>query len=160
MTQKNISHYRIIEKLGAGGMGEVYLAEDTLLNRKVAIKLLPPEATADKRAGKRLVREAQAVAALDHPNICSIYEVAEEDGRSFIVMQYIEGQTLDARVKRAPLALSESLAIAAQIADALAEAHSRGIVQSRHQAGELMLRRDGIAKVLDFGLAKLTERML
>src|SRR5713101_2641265 len=105
----NISHYRIVSPLGAGGMGEVYLAEDTQLGRRVAIKLLPPETISDEHARKRLVREARAAATLDHPNICSIYEVGEADGRSFIAMQYIEGETLDARIKRKPLELKESL---------------------------------------------------
>src|SRR6266704_6715899 len=108
-----ISHYRIIDKLGAGGMGEVYLAQDTKLDRRVAIKFLPERLVADEQARKRLVREARAAAKLDHPNICSIYEVGEDDGRSFISMQYIEGETLDARIKIKPLELKESLTIAA-----------------------------------------------
>src|SRR6266481_1561071 len=102
-----LSHYRIVSKIGAGGMGEVYLAVDTKLDRKVAIKFLPESLTADEQAGKRLVREAQAAAKLDHPNICAIHEVSEEDGRSFIVMQYVEGETLDSRMKRKPLDSSE-----------------------------------------------------
>src|SRR6184192_2401595 len=104
----NISHYRIRSKIGEGGMGEVYLAQDTKLDRKVAIKFLPESLMADERARKRLVREAQAAAKLDHPNICAIHEVSEEDGRSFIVMQYVEGETLDSRMKRKPFDLSES----------------------------------------------------
>src|SRR5437870_4240505 len=123
-----ICHYRIVRKLGAGGMGEVYLAEDTQLDRKVAIKFLPIESVADKQAKKRLVREAQAAAKLDHPNICSIYEVGEENNHSFIVMQYVEGETLASRIQRKPIELTESLDIAVQVADALAEAHSRGII--------------------------------
>ncbi|HSE24166.1 MAG TPA: protein kinase, partial [Pyrinomonadaceae bacterium] len=95
-----IGHYNIISRIGAGGMGEVYLAQDTKLDRKVAIKLLPGSLVADKQARKRLVREAQAAAKLDHPNICSVYEVGDEDGRTFIVMQYVEGETLDVRKKR------------------------------------------------------------
>ncbi len=109
-------------------MGEVYLAEDTQLDRKVAIKLLPPDAVADEHAKKRLIREARAAAKLDHPNICSIYEVGEEDGRTFIVMQYVEGETLDSRIQRKPMELKESLDIAVQVTDALSEAHSRGII--------------------------------
>jgi serine/threonine protein kinase len=115
-----ISHYRIISRLGAGGMGEVYLAEDLRLNRQVAIKFLPPDLMADERAKKRLLREAQAAAALDHPNICAVYEVGEEQGRSFIVMQYVAGETLAARLKRQPLEVKEALAVAAQVAEALA----------------------------------------
>ena len=120
-----ISHYRILRLLGAGGMGEVYLAEDTQLDRRVAIKLLP-ESTADEHLNKRLVREAKAVAKLDHPNICSIHQVGEEDGRSFIVMPYIDGETLDIKLKRTPPELRESVDIAVQVAGALAEAHSHG----------------------------------
>src|SRR5438552_18832332 len=124
----NISHYRILSKIGAGGMGEVYLAQDTKLDRKVAIKFLPERLVADEQARKRLVREARAAAKLDHPNICSIYEVSEDDGRSFIVMQHVEGETLDSRMKRKSLDLSESLSIVSQVADALAEAHAHGLV--------------------------------
>src|SRR5437660_3021801 len=119
-----LGRYEIRSKIGAGGMGEVYLAEDTQLGRRVAIKLLSPELVADERANKRLVKEARAAATLDHPNICSIHEVGEEEGRSFIVMQYVEGETLDFKMTRKPIELSESLSIAAQIADALSEAHS------------------------------------
>jgi len=109
-------------------MGEVYLAEDTKLNRKVAIKLLPAGSVESETANRRLLREAQSAANLDHPNICAIHEVSEEDGRNFICMQYVEGETLAARMKRHPLELSETLAIATQVADALAEAHARGII--------------------------------
>src|SRR6266581_4740283 len=123
-----LGRYEIRSKLGEGGMGQVYLAQDTQLGRRVAIKLLPAGAISDEHARKRLVREARAAATLDHPHICSIYEVGEADGRTFIAMQYIEGETLDARIKRKPLDLKESLAIASQITDALAEAHSHGIV--------------------------------
>jgi tetratricopeptide (TPR) repeat protein/predicted Ser/Thr protein kinase len=149
-----LSHYRIVSKIGAGGMGEVYLAQDTKLNRKVAIKFLPESLTADEQAIKRLVREAQAAARLDHPNICTIHEVSEADGRSFIVMQYIEGETLDSRMKRKPLDLSESLGIAAQVADALAEAHAHGIVHRDIKPSNIMITPRGKVKVLDFGLAK------
>src|SRR5438094_10667093 len=100
MISETISHYRILQKLGAGGMGEVYLAEDTRLGRKVALKLLPASTVADERAKKRLLREARAAATLDHPNICAVYEVGEANGQSFIVMQYVEGETLAARIKR------------------------------------------------------------
>ena len=107
MIQETVSHYRILKKLGAGGMGEVYLAEDTQLDRKVAIKFLPEESTADEQAERRLIREARAAAKLDHPNICSIYEVGEEGSRSFIVMQYIEGETLAKLIQRKPLEVSK-----------------------------------------------------
>src|SRR4030095_2978504 len=102
MISQTISHYRIVSKLGAGGMGEVYLAEDTRLDRKVAIKFLPPESTADEQAKRRLIREAKAAAKLDHPNICSIYEVAEAEGQTLIAMQYVEGETLAHRIKHEP----------------------------------------------------------
>jgi serine/threonine protein kinase len=104
MIGETLSHYRIVSKLGAGGMGEVYLAVDTRLDRKVAIKFLPPESAADQQAKKRLIREARVAAKLDHPNICAIHEVAEEASHSFIVMQYVEGETLASRIQRKPLA--------------------------------------------------------
>src|SRR2546428_2141379 len=155
-VNSNISHYRILSKLGAGGMGEVYLAEDTQLGRHVAIKLLPPETVSDEHARKRLVREARAVATLDHPNICSIYEVGEADGRSFIAMQYIEGETLDLKLKQKPLELKDSLAIASQVADALAEAHTHGIIHRDVKPSNIIITARGQAKVMDFGLAKVT----
>jgi eukaryotic-like serine/threonine-protein kinase len=155
-----ISHYRILSRLGAGGMGEVYLAEDTQLDRKVAIKFLPPGSTADEQARRRLVREARAAATLDHQNICSIYEVAEEEGRSFIVMQYIEGETLAKLIQSKPPELRESLEIAAQVADALAEAHSRGIVHRDIKPQNVMITARGQVKVLDFGLAKVARENL
>src|SRR3989475_10475181 len=123
-----LGRYEIRSQIGAGGMGEVYLAQDTKLDRKVAIKFLPERLVADEQARKRLVREARAAAKLDHPNICSIYEVSEDDGRSFIVMQHVEGETLDSRMKRKPFDLSEALSISSQVADALAEAHGHGII--------------------------------
>ncbi len=150
-----ISHYRILQKLGAGGMGEVYLAEDTQLGRRVAIKLLPTETISDEHARKRLVREARAAAMLDHPNICSVYEVGEADGRSFIAMQYIEGETLDAKLKRKPLELKESLKIASQVADALAEAHAQGIIHRDIKPQNIMITARGQVKVMDFGLASV-----
>lgn len=152
-----IAHYRIIRKLGAGGMGEVYLAEDSKLDRKVAIKFLPPESTADEQAKKRLVREARAAAKLDHPNICSIHEVSEEQGRSFIVMQYVEGETLDTRMKRKPFDWPESLTIATQVAGALAEAHTHGIIHRDIKPSNIIITSRGQAKVLDFGLAKFAR---
>jgi len=158
VDSQTISHYRIISKLGAGGMGEVYLAEDTRLDRKVAIKFLPPESTADEQAKKRLVREAKAAAKLDHPNICAIYEVNEEDSRSFIVMQYVEGETLAKLIERPPLELREALDIAVQMADALAEAHSRGIIHRDIKPQNVMVTARGQVKVLDFGLAKVVQQ--
>jgi serine/threonine protein kinase/tetratricopeptide (TPR) repeat protein len=155
VISQTISHYRIIKKLGEGGMGEVYLADDTKLDRKVAIKVLPPEAVVDDKAKSRLIREARAAAKLDHPNICSIYEVDERDGQNFIVMQYVEGETLAARMNNKPLEPREALELAAQIADALAEAHSHGIVHRDIKPQNIMLTARGQAKVMDFGLARV-----
>src|SRR6266542_3530717 len=143
--------------LGAGGMGEVYLAEDTQLGRRVALKLLPTQTISDEHARKRLVREARASATLDHPNICSVYEVGEADGRSFIAMQFVEGETLDIRMKRKPFALSESLAIGTQVADALAEAHAHGIIHRDIKPSNIIIAARGQAKVMDFGLAKVVQ---
>lgn len=154
MIGETISHYRIIEKLGRGGMGEVYLAEDKQLGRKVAIKFLPAEVATNENARQRLLREAQTAATLDHPNICAIYEVGQEGGYSFIVLQYIEGETLAARLKRQLPDLREALAIAAQVADALNEAHARGIIHRDIKPENIMLTTRGQVKVLDFGLAK------
>ncbi|HSE36682.1 MAG TPA: serine/threonine-protein kinase [Blastocatellia bacterium] len=154
---ETISHYRIIKKLGAGGMGEVFLAEDTTLHRKVAIKFLSAEAAADERAKKRLTREAHAAAILDHTNICSIYEVGDEAGRSFIAMQYVEGETLATRIRNKPLDLSECLEIAAQVADALTEAHSQGIIHRDIKPQNIMLTASHQAKVMDFGLADVVH---
>jgi eukaryotic-like serine/threonine-protein kinase len=127
LSGTRVGHYEIRSKIGAGGMGEVYLAEDTKLNRRVAIKFLPVDSVASEEANKRLLREAQAAAKLDHPNICAVHEVAEEDGRRFIVMPYVEGETLDGRMRRKPLELTESLIFAAQVADALSRRTSSSL---------------------------------
>jgi serine/threonine protein kinase len=153
----NLSHYRILSKLGGGGMGEVYLAEDTKLNRRVAIKLLPETAYADKQAHQRLIREARTAANLDHPNICSIHEIAEDGGHSFICMQYIEGETLDTLLKRKTLSQVEILSIAVQVADALAEAHSHETIHRDIKPSNIMITSRGAVKVMDFGLAKLMQ---
>ncbi|HMD18199.1 MAG TPA: protein kinase [Terriglobales bacterium] len=150
-----IKNYEILSPLGAGGMGEVYLAEDKRLGRKVAIKFLPAKVATDERAWQRLLREAKTAATLDHPNICAIYEVGQEAGRSFIVLQYVEGETLAARIKRQLPDLREALAIAAQVADALSEAHARGIIHRDIKPENIMLTTRGQVKVLDFGLAKV-----
>src|SRR3989454_8650121 len=150
-----LGHYEIKSRLGAGGMGEVYLAEDMRLGRRVAIKILPAETISDEHARKRLVREARAAATLDHPHICSVYEVGEANGRSFIAMQYIEGETLDLKLKQKPLELKESLAIASQIADALAEAHAHGIIHRDIKPSNIIITARGQAKVMDFGLARV-----
>ena len=157
MLSGKIGHYRIIEKLGQGGMGEVYLAEDTRLKRRVAIKFLPAELDANEQATGRLIREAQAAATLDHPNICAIYEVGECEGGRFIVMQYVEGETLAERNRRKSLDLRETLQAAVQVADALGEAHSRGIVHRDIKPQNIMITARGHVKLLDFGLAKVVE---
>jgi predicted ATPase len=151
-----LGSYEIVSLLGRGGMGEVYLAEDTRLRRKVALKLLPPESIADERAKTRLLREARAAAALDHTNICAVYEIGEAQGLSFIAMQYVEGETLADRMKRNALDLRMALAAATQVAAALAEAHRQGIVHRDIKPQNIMLSARGPVKVLDFGLAKGT----
>ena len=153
-----VSHYRILEKLGAGGMGEVYLAEDTTLGRRVALKILPEEHTRDPERLARFRQEAKAASALNHPNILTIYEVGESGGRHFIATEFVEGETLGARLgSRGSLGAGEALEIAAQIASALAASHGAGIVHRDLKPENVMLRKDGYVKVLDFGLAKLTE---
>ena len=157
MISETISHYRILNKLGAGGMGEVYLAEDTRLDRKIAIKFLPLDSVAEGLAGKRLIREAQAAAKLDHPNICGIHEIAEEDGRVFIVMQFVEGETLASRIQRKSLKIREALDVAVQVADALSHAHSRGVTHRDIKPQNIMITDSGQVKVLDFGLALVVQ---
>ena len=155
VKRETVSHYRILNKLGAGGMGEVYLAEDTVLNRRVAIKFLPQDIVSSQDAKSALIREAQAAAQLDHPNICTIHEVNEEKGQRFIVMEYVEGETLARRIKRKPLELNECLEIAVQVAAALAEAHNHGIIHRDINPQNIMLTAHHQAKVIDFGLARV-----
>ena len=157
MTPQAISHYRILKKLGQGGMGEVYLAEDTLLGRRVAIKFLAQRLMSEERAKKRFLREAHIVASLDHPNICAIHEIGEEDGRRFAVMQYIEGETLDSRMRHQSLQVDEVVGIAIQIAAALAEAHEHGVVHRDIKPQNMIINARGQVKVLDFGLSKLVQ---
>src|SRR6202158_3943271 len=154
MIAQSIAHYRIIKKLGAGGMGEVYLALDTKLDRRVAIKVLRPDSLAEENRKKRLLREAQAAAQLDHPNICAVYEINEADSLTFIVMQYIEGETLAEQMERQPLELSTALAIAEQAAEGLAEAHAHGIIHRDIKPQNIMITPRGQLKILDFGLSK------
>ena len=154
-----IRHYRVVSSIGAGGMGEVYLAEDTRLKRKVALKFLPTHFTQDKRYLQRFEQEARAVAALSHPNVCMIHEVVEtEDGRTCIVMEYVDGVTLRERIFERPMNIAEAVEIAKQIASALSAAHAARIIHRDIKLEKIMLRRDGYVKVLDFGLAKLTDR--
>jgi tetratricopeptide (TPR) repeat protein len=154
LVSQQLSHYQIIKKLGAGGMGEVFLAQDTRLERKVAIKILPAKSSEDDHARKRLIREAKAAATLDHPNICTIHEVNEEGDHPFIVMQYIEGETLWSKVKDNPLAPAAVVDIGIQAAEALAEAHSHGIIHRDIKSQNVIITPRGQVKVLDFGLAK------
>ena len=151
-----IAHYKILQKLGAGGMGEVYLAEDTRLYRQVAIKVLSPISVTDIQAEKRLMREAQAAAVLDHPNICAIHEVGDADGNLFIVMQYVKGETLSEKLRRGRLPINQAVGIAIQIADALTEAHAHGIIHRDIKPSNVIINGRGQAKVLDFSLAKNT----
>src|SRR5499433_930801 len=152
-----IAHYRVLAPLGAGGMGEVYMAEDTKLGRKVALKLLPAEFTRDAGRVRRFEQEARAASALNHPNILTIFEIGEANGARYIATEFIDGQTLRDRLNVDRLAPAAALDIATQIAAALAAAHEAGIVHRDIKPENVMLRRDGIVKVLDFGLAKLTE---
>jgi serine/threonine protein kinase len=157
-TGQTISHYRIHELLGRGGMGEVYRAEDQRLGRVMALKLLPPEFTQDDERLQRFKQEARAASSLNHPNIITIFEIGETDGLHFIATEFIDGVTLRQRLSEALLPLTESLDIAAQLASALAAAHDAGIIHRDIKPENVMIRRDGIVKVLDFGLAKLTEK--
>jgi tetratricopeptide (TPR) repeat protein len=149
-----LGHYNILSRLGAGGMGEVYLGADTRLDRRVAIKVLSPDSGDDQDAHHRLLREARIVASIDHPNVCTIYEVGQEANRSYIVMQYVEGMTLLERMRSGPIPLTETLDIGRQITAALEEAHQHGIVHSDIKPGNIMIGPSGVVKVVDFGVAK------
>ncbi|MCK4754541.1 MAG: protein kinase, partial [Calditrichia bacterium] len=156
LTGSTISHYRILDKLGEGGMGMVYKAEDLKLKRIVAIKFLPPSLTRDKEARMRFSQEAQSASALDHPNICTIFEIDQtEDAQIFMVMAYYDGQTLDKEIKSDQIPLKESLDISIKIAEGLAKAHKHGIVHRDIKPANIMVTEEGEVKILDFGLAKL-----
>jgi Tol biopolymer transport system component/tRNA A-37 threonylcarbamoyl transferase component Bud32 len=157
MVGRTISHYQITEKLGEGGMGVVYKARDSHLKRFVALKVLPPEKVADPERKQRFVREARSASALNHPNIVTVYDIDQSDGVDFIAMEHVEGKGLDELIGRKGLKLNEALKYAIQIADALAKAHAAGIVHRDLKPDNVMVTGDGRVKVLDFGLAKLTE---
>src|SRR5882724_8150502 len=150
-TNTTLSHYRIVSKLGAGAMGEVYLAQDTRLDRQVALKILPPEFAADADRMRRFVLEAKSASALNHPNIITIYEIGVADDTNFIATEFIEGQTVNARGR---LSLTMVLDVASQIASALQAAHVAGIIHRDIKPENVILRPDGLVKILDFGIAK------
>ncbi len=157
MVGKTISHYRVLEKLGGGGMGVVYKAEDTRLNRTVALKFLPRELTSDTEARKRFMHEAKAASSLDHANICTIHEIDQTDeGQIFICMAYYDGETLKKKIERGPLKIVDAIVITIQIAQGLTKAHDGNIIHRDIKPANIMMTRDGLVKIVDFGLAKLT----
>ena len=157
MIGSSISHYKIVAKLAEGGMGVVYKAEDTKLERTVALKFLAPHLLNDEEAKERFLREAKAAAALDHPNICTVHEIDEVDGKTFIVMAFLEGESLEERITQGPLSLKDALDIARQAADGLEAAHEKGIFHRDIKPANIMVDAKGRATIMDFGLARLTE---
>ncbi len=158
MIGKNISHYKILEKLGEGGMGVVYKAEDTKLKRMVALKFFTPQMLGTEEDRTRFVLEAQAAAKLDHPNICTVHEIDEADDQTFIAMAFVDGQSLEEKVESGVLDMDEALDIAIQVAEGLNEAHKKGIIHRDIKSANIMVTQDGKAKIMDFGLAKLAGR--
>ncbi len=158
MVGQTISHFRITAKLGEGGMGVVYKAEDTKLERTVALKFLPDHLLGDEEVRKRFEREAEAAAALNHPNVCTVHEISEVQGRSFIAMAFLEGESLDKKIEAGPLKLKDALDIAIQTAKGLQAAHGKKIVHRDIKPANLMIGEDGHVTIMDFGLAQLTDR--
>src|SRR5689334_752612 len=158
MVSTNILHYKVLEKIGSGGMGEVYLAEDTRLGRRVALKILPSSYQYDFERRERFLREARAASALRSPNVAAIYDIGDIDNTMFIAMEYVSGELLSTRLESGPLAVDRAVDVATQVAEALDEAHSLGIVHRDVKSANLIVTERGLVKVLDFGLAKMTTR--
>ena len=159
MEDRTLSHYRLGDRLGGGGMGVVYRAEDLRLRRTVALKFLPRELTRDPDARERFVQEAQAASSLDHPNICTIYEIDRTpEDELFIAMAYCDGETLATRLQRGPLSIGDAVDLALQVARGLEKAHHAGIVHRDIKPANVMITADGLVKVVDFGIAKLSDR--